>query len=251
LVIVLFIGVYAAVEPSIYRRGFLVLIPPQHRDRTGKVISEVVDTLRWWLIGKFISMTIIGVLTTVGLWIMGIPLALALGIIAAIFTFIPNIGPLLSAIPAVLLGLIDSPQQALYIAALYVGIQTVESYMITPLIQRKTVSLPPALTLSAQVLLGVIFGGLGVALATPMTAAALVLSRMLYVDDTGVFKGDRLLFLCHLERHLGRSFTLMVFIRLGVVAALQRSANQALGAHNHGHRALRPAFFRMDRERLN
>jgi predicted PurR-regulated permease PerM len=189
LVIVLFIGVYAAVEPSIYRRGFLVLIPPQHRDRTGKVISEVVDTLRWWLIGKFISMTIIGVLTTVGLWIMGIPLALALGIIAAIFTFIPNIGPLLSAIPAVLLGLIDSPQQALYIAALYVGIQTVESYMITPLIQRKTVSLPPALTLSAQVLLGVIFGGLGVALATPMTAAALVLSRMLYVDDTGVFKG--------------------------------------------------------------
>ena len=129
-------------------------------------------------------MTIIGVLTTVGLWIMGIPLALALGIIAAIFTFIPNIGPVLSAIPAVLLGLIDSPQQALYIAALYVGIQTVESLMITPLIQRKTVSLPPALTLSAQVLLGVILGGLGVALATPMAAAALVLTRMLYVDDT-------------------------------------------------------------------
>jgi predicted PurR-regulated permease PerM len=184
LVIVLFIGVYAAVEPSIYRRGFLVLIPTQHRDRTGEVVSGVVDTLQWWLIGKFISMTIIGVLTTVGLWIMGIPLALALGIIAAIFTFIPNIGPVLSAIPAVLLGLIDSPQQALYIAALYVGIQTVESFMITPLIQRKTVSLPPALTLSAQVLLGVIFGGLGVALATPMAAAALVLTRMLYVDDT-------------------------------------------------------------------
>jgi predicted PurR-regulated permease PerM len=128
-------------------------------------------------------MAIIGVLTTAGLWILGIPLALALGIIAALFTFIPNIGPLLSAIPALLLGLMDSPQQALYIGALYVGIQTVESYMITPLIQKKTISLPPALTLSSQVLLGVIFGGLGVALATPMTAVALAATRMLYVND--------------------------------------------------------------------
>ena len=183
-VIVLFIGIYAAVEPSTYRRGFLLLVPPQRRDRMGEISAAVVDTLQWWLIGKFISMAIIGVLTTIGLWIMGIPLALALGVIAALFTFIPNIGPILSAIPAILLGLMESPQQALYIGALYVGIQTVESYMITPLIQKKTVSLPPALTLSAQVFLGVIFGGLGVALATPMAAAALVMTRMLYVNDT-------------------------------------------------------------------
>ncbi len=181
--IVLFIGVFAAVEPSTYRRGVLLLAPPERRDRMGEVLSGVVVTLQWWLIGKFISMAIIGVLTTAGLWILGIPLALALGIIAALFTFIPNIGPLLSAIPALLLGLMDSPQQALYIGALYVGIQTVESYMITPLIQRKTISLPPALTLSSQVLLGVIFGGLGVALATPMTAVALMATRMLYVND--------------------------------------------------------------------
>lgn len=182
-VIVLFIGIYAAVEPFTYRRGFLLLIPPERRARMDEIISGVVDTLQWWLIGKFISMAIVGVLTTIGLWVMGIPLALALGLIAALFTFVPNIGPIVSAIPAVLLGLTESPQKALYVGVLYAAIQTVESYIITPLIQKRTVSLPPALTLSAQVFLGVVFGIFGVILATPMTAAALTVTRMLYVKD--------------------------------------------------------------------
>ena len=122
-------------------------------------------------------------LTTIGLWLLDVPLALVLGLIAALFTFIPNIGPILSAIPAVLFGLTVSPQQALYVGLLYGGIQVVESYLLTPLVQRKTIELPPALTLAAQVLLGVTFGGLGVALAAPLTAVTVVGTRMLYVED--------------------------------------------------------------------
>lgn len=188
-VIIIFIGLYGAAEPGVYKRGFLHLIPLSRRQRYKKVLEETNETLKWWLIGKFISMSIIGILTTIGLWLMDVPLALILGIIAALLTFIPNIGPLLSAVPAVLLGLMDGPMQAVYIAGLYVAIQTVESYLITPLIQRRTVKLPPGLTLGAQVLLGVLFGGVGVAIATPMTAVGLVITKRLYVEDS---LGDQL-----------------------------------------------------------
>jgi predicted PurR-regulated permease PerM len=183
-VIILFLGLYGAAEPEVYKRSFVLLVPLSRRQRVGGVLDEIGEILRWWLIGKFISMTIIGGLTTVGLWLMDVPLALILGIIAAVLTFVPNIGPLLSAIPAVLLGLLDGPRQAMYVALLYVGIQTVESYVITPLIQRETVSLPPGLTLASQVLMGILFGVLGVALATPLTAAGLVATKRFYVEDT-------------------------------------------------------------------
>ncbi len=182
--IILFIGLYGAVEPKIYKKGFLHLFPFARRARIAQVTEEVGVTLQWWLIGKFISMATIGLFTTLGLWIMDIPLALILGLIAALLTFIPNIGPILSAIPAILLGLVENATLALHITLLYVAIQVVESYIITPLIQRKTVSLPPGLTLGAQVFLGVIFGILGVALATPLTAAALVITKRLYLEDT-------------------------------------------------------------------
>jgi predicted PurR-regulated permease PerM len=183
LVVIFFIGIYATVDPGIYQRGFLHLIPRDRRPRIKEVLKEMVETLRWWLIGKFIGMAIIGVLTMVGLWLLDIPLALVLGVIAALLTFIPNIGPILAAIPAILLGLIDSPQQALYIGLLYLGIQMVESYLITPLIQQKTIELPPALILSVQVLMGVLFGALGIALATPLTAATMVATKRLYIED--------------------------------------------------------------------
>jgi len=182
-IIILFIGLYGAIEPGVYRRGFLHLVPKARRERAAEVMSEVHETLQWWLIGKFFGMAVVGVFTTLGLWLLGIPLASILGLIAALFTFIPNIGPILAAIPAVLLGLTVSPEQALYVGLLYIGIQAVESYLLTPIVQRKMINLPPGLTLSAQVLLGVSLGGLGVALATPLIAALLVATKMLYVED--------------------------------------------------------------------
>lgn len=183
LAIILFIGLYIAVEPSVYRRGFFHLVPKNRRARLSAVMTELDETLKWWLIGKFFGMAVIGLFTALGLWLLGVPLALILGLIAALLTFIPNIGPVLAAIPAVLLALTVGLDRALYVALLYIGIQAVESYLLTPLVQRKTIELPPALTLSAQVLLGMGLGALGVALATPLTAVGLVVSKMLYVED--------------------------------------------------------------------
>ena len=145
-----------------------------------EVLAAVGSTLRWWLWGKLLGMLVIGVLTTLGLWRLGVPLALTLGLLAALLTFIPNIGPILAVIPAALL---DSPAKALYVLGLYLPIQTVESYLITPLVQRLTISMPSALTITAQLVLGVLLGAMGVVLATPLTAAAVVLMKMLYVED--------------------------------------------------------------------
>jgi len=182
--IIIFIGLYVAAEPRLYTGGLIRLVPLNRRQRAREVLNEVGSTLRWWLIGKVASMIVVGVSTVVGLWLLDIPLALTLGLLAALLTFIPNVGPILSLVPAMLLALLQSPMQALYVALLYLGIQTVESYFLTPLMQKRTVSLPPALTIFAQVLFGVMVGSLGFVLATPLTAAALVLVKMLYIEDT-------------------------------------------------------------------
>ena len=184
LFIIISIGLYLAVEPRLYTRGVILLVPASRRERARAVLNEVGSTLRWWLIGKAASMVVIGTLTALGLWLLNVPLALTLGLLAAVLTFIPNIGPILSVVPAALLALLQSPTRALYVILLYLGIQTLESYLLTPMVQRRAVQLPPALTIFSQVLLGVLVGGLGLALATPLTAAALVLARMIYVEGT-------------------------------------------------------------------
>ena len=182
LVVILLIGLYLAVDPGIYARGLRVLVAPSLRPRAAEVLDDVGDTLQGWLVAQLLSMSVIGVLTLLGLWLLGIPLAPVLALIAALLTFIPNIGPVLAAVPAILLGLADGPMAALWVALLYTAIQTAESYFITPLIQQRAIALPPALILSAQLLMGTLFGILGLALATPLAAAGLTLTRKLYVD---------------------------------------------------------------------
>lgn len=177
LVLILFVGLYLAVEPGLYQRGLLFLVPEGSRARTAALLTECGSVLRYWLFGTLLSMSIIGVLTFIGLTLLGVPLALILALIAALFAFVPNIGPVLAAVPAVLLSLLDGPRLALYVALLYIGVQTVESYLITPFIQRKTVSLPPALTITAQFLLGIMAGGLGLFVATPLAAIGLTVVR--------------------------------------------------------------------------
>jgi predicted PurR-regulated permease PerM len=181
--IILFVGLYVAAQPSLYQQGLRRLVPVAGRHRADAVLFEVTSVLRWWLIGKILSMVLVGVLTTVGLWWLDVPLALTFGLLAAALTFIPNFGPVLSVVPPALLALADEPTRAAYVVALYLAIQTVESYAVTPLIQRRTVSMPPALTIMAQIVLGVLVGGIGVAVATPLTAAAMTMVRMLYVED--------------------------------------------------------------------
>lgn len=181
--IILFVGLYVAAQPSLYHRGLRRLVPVAGRHRSDEVLFEVTGVLRWWLMGKILSMLLVGVLTTGGLWWLEVPLALTFGLLAAALTFIPNFGPALSVVPPALLALADDPTRAAYVVALYLAIQTVESYAVTPLIQRRTVSMPPALTIMAQIVLGLLVGGIGVAVATPLTAAAMTMVRMLYVED--------------------------------------------------------------------
>lgn len=186
--IVIFLAIYFALEPRFYTRGFTNLFPLGRRTRAREVIFAIGDTLRWWLIGKVFSMVFIGVLTGIGLYLLGVPLSLALGVIAGLLSFIPNFGPILSAVPALLLAFVESPMKALYVLILYVGVQLIESNLVTPFIERKTVELPPALTIVFQLALAVLVGGLGLVLATPLLAVLIVLVQMIYIEDV---LGDR------------------------------------------------------------
>jgi predicted PurR-regulated permease PerM len=181
--IILFVGLYLSFSPRYYVNGLLHLIPERSRNRADQVFQALDYTLGRWLIGRFIEMLMISVFTYLGLLLLDIPLALMLATLAGILTFIPNIGPVISAIPAILLAFTQSPMTAFYVVLLYVVIQTIESYLITPLIQKRAVSLPPVLTLSSQVVLGSTLGLLGLILATPLTAAALVLVKLIYVEN--------------------------------------------------------------------
>lgn len=183
-IIFISLGLYLAAAPQIYTSGLIKLVPISRRPRAREIGEEIGSVLRWWLIGQVGAMIVIGLLTATGLWLLGVPLALTLGLLAALLTFIPNIGPILSVVPAALLALLQSPTRALYVLLLYLGIQTVETYLLTPMLQKRTIALPPALVIFAQVLLGVLVGGLGLVLAVPLTAVAFVLVKTLYVEDT-------------------------------------------------------------------
>ncbi len=181
--IVILLAIYLATEPRFYVHGFIKLFPLSRRHRATQVVEAVGETLRWWLIGKVASMIFIGVITWIGLSILGVPLALTLGLIAGLLSFIPNFGPIISALPALLLAFIDSPITALYVLGLYVGVQLIESNIVTPLIERETVELPPALTIIFQLALAVLVGGLGLVLATPLLAVIMVVVQMVYIQD--------------------------------------------------------------------
>jgi predicted PurR-regulated permease PerM len=187
-VIILCVGLYFAAQPTLYIDGFISLVPPPRRRRAREVLDAVGDTLARWLVGKLTSMIVVGVATATGLWLLGLPLAMVLGLIAGLLDFIPYIGPLMAGVPAVLIAFSDSPQLGLYTILLFLGIQLLEGYLLSPLIEARSVALPPALTIAMQMLFGALFGLAGIALATPLAAVLAVLVSMLYVQDV---LGDR------------------------------------------------------------
>lgn len=182
------LGICLSIGPTTYVGGFLKLIPLGYRPRAKQVLHETGSTLQSWLIAKLLEMLLIGVLTTVGLWFIGIELALVLGVIAGLLSFIPNIGPILAIIPAILLASLEGTDTVLWVIALYMGIQAIESWGLTPWLQHRIVEMPPALTISIQILFGLLAGTLGLILATPLAAAGMVLVNLLYVQD---ILGDR------------------------------------------------------------
>lgn len=182
-VLLVFIALYGAFDPHTYKRGFLKLFAPSARPRAESVLSNAVQTLQSWLSAQLISMTVVGVLTGLGLWIIGIPLALVLGLIAGLLAFIPNLGPVLAATPGLLLAVPDGINTVLMVLGVYLVVQTLESYIVTPLVQKEKVSLPPLLVICSQLAFGSLFGITGLALATPLTALAMQLVNDLYIDD--------------------------------------------------------------------
>jgi len=183
IVIILFVGIYFAASPHTYTAGAIRLVPKARRSRAREVQQELGNTLASWLLGKSASMLIVGVATSIGLSLLGVPLALILGIIAGLLDFIPYLGPIMAGVPAVLLALSISPDLALYTVLLFLGIQLIEGYALQPLIEAKAVDLPPALVIVMQLIFGTLFGFAGVALATPLAATLSVLVRMLYIED--------------------------------------------------------------------
>jgi len=181
-VVFLFLGIFFAYDPEVYMRGVVRLFPKEKHIKVYENLSAVGDILRWWLLGKLLSMAIIGVMTSLGLFVLGIPMSFTLGLFAALLTFIPNFGPILSAIPAILIAVTQGPMHAVYVVILYSVIQGIEGNIITPIIQNRTMSLPPATTIIAQLMMAVLTGFLGLILATPLLAALSVLIDRVYIE---------------------------------------------------------------------
>ncbi len=182
IAVILFSGLYIAAQPDPYRTGLIRLFPIRARPRVCAALAEVGLTLQHWLVGQIVSMVAVGLMIGIGLRLLGTPLPLALGIIAGLLDFVPVFGPIAAAIPALLLGFMSGPWNALYVVLLFVLVNQIESHLLIPLIQNYTVSLPPAVTVLALVLFSALFGFLGLLLATPLAATLLVLVRRTYVE---------------------------------------------------------------------
>lgn len=183
IVLVLFIAIYVAAEPGLYREGILHLVPHERRERAREVVQTLGVTLRQWLIARLIAMVVIGTITGIALALMKIKGAVALGVLAGLLEFVPFFGPFASAIPAIGVALIDSPQKALYVAIFYFVMQQLEGNVLTPLLLEKRLDIPPVLTVVTVAALGVVFGVIGMLIAEPLLAAVLVTTKMLYVTD--------------------------------------------------------------------
>ncbi|QPH40598.1 AI-2E family transporter [Pedobacter endophyticus] len=180
--VVVFIGLFITVSPELYIEGIIELAPRKARQGTRDLFFSLGEQLRKWIKGKLLSMFVVFILTAIGLWILGIPLWLVLAMIAGILSFIPNFGPIAALIPAVLVALLQSPQTALWVTGMYIVIQFIESNFITTLIQQKMVNIPPALIISAQMMLGALTGSWGLVLSTPLTVVVIVLIKHLYIN---------------------------------------------------------------------
>jgi predicted PurR-regulated permease PerM len=183
LLIILFGGIYLAVQPRLYKSGAIKLVPAAKRPLVDEAIDESQTALRLWLKGQLIAMVAVGLLTWLGLWLLGMPSAMILGLLAGVLEFIPFLGPILAAVPGVLLALAVSPDLALGVLFVYFAVQQLEGYVLTPLIQQFEVELPGVILLFAVFGFGILFGMLGVVLAAPLTVVLYVLVKRLYVIE--------------------------------------------------------------------
>ena len=188
LVLLVTVAIFLALDAPMYRGGALRLVPPSYRARAGQIADELARSLGRWMGGQALDMVLVALVTGLGLWLLGVPLALVLGLIAGLTNIIPVVGPFLSGIPAVLFALTQGFDLAVYVALLFVVVQQVEGNLLMPLIQRYAADLPPALTVLAILAFGGLFGFAGIVLATPLLLVTIILVKRIYVEDV---LGDR------------------------------------------------------------
>jgi predicted PurR-regulated permease PerM len=184
LVIMVISAAYLAAQPRLYRRGFIWLFPPKAHARAAEIIDGIGEALRLWLLGQLMEMVLVGVLATLAVWAIGVPSPLGLGLITAVGEFIPYLGPLLAAIPAVLVALTKSPEAALWTVFAYLVIHQIEGNLIAPLIQRRMVTIPPAVMLLGIVSITYLFGNIAIIFAAPIVVVIFASVSLLYVRDT-------------------------------------------------------------------
>lgn len=182
LVVIVVAGIYFAADPALYKRGVVRLFPVSRRDATDEILSEMGHTLQLFLLGRVVSMVAVGIATGLGLWLLGVPLPAMLGVVAGTLTFVPYAGPIAAGIPIMLVALTEGISLLGWALLLYMGIQMVEGFFITPMVQERVVHLAPVTTLAAEVLLGMLFGPFGVVLSVPLAAALLVVIRRAYIE---------------------------------------------------------------------
>ena len=182
VVLVLFLALYFAVDPRSDRRGLMRLTPPPARERVGEALDASGKALRKWLLGHLVAMSAVGLLTGIGLWAVGVPLAIPLAILSALLDFVPIIGPIVAAIPGILIAFAHDPQLAFYAALVYLAVQFVEGNVIMPMAEKWAVSVPPALSLLGIVAFGLVFGLIGLLFAMPLLVVTMVLVQKLYTE---------------------------------------------------------------------
>lgn len=178
ILLVLFVTIYVAVDPGLYQRGALRLLPPRNRERAAVVLGAIGSTLRRWLVTQLIAMVVIGVVTTGVLLALDVRAAVPLGILAGLLEFVPTLGPIISAIPAIAMGFVDSPEKALFVTIAYIAIQFLENHILIPVLMKEGIDLAPALTIVVQALMAIVFGFLGLLVAVPLLAMIVVCVRV-------------------------------------------------------------------------
>lgn len=183
LVLVIVAGVFLAAQPTLYRTGLMKLVPASRRPLLADALKDSGTALTLWLKGRLLAMAAVALMTGIGLWLIGVPAALTLGLVAGILDFVPFIGPIIAAVPAVLVALTIGPEAALWTVALYLAVQQVEGNILDPIVQQRMVTLPPAYLLFALVAGGLLFGLPGIILGAPLSVVIYVLVKRLYVQE--------------------------------------------------------------------